>query len=555
MTERYPHVNKAHQYCRDILSGKIPACLWVKLACQRHLNNLARENDKKYPFRFDREKAERICELTELQVHVKGKWAGEFIRLEPWQCFIFCSGWGWVQKKDGFRRFRLIYVEVPRKNGKSVLAAGAGNFMFLADGEGGAEIYSGATTEKQAWEVFRPAKLMIERSPDIKSFFGVETFAKSMFHFESASRFEPVIGTPGDGSSPHLAIVDEYHEHKTSDLFDTMNTGMGARSQPMMLVITTAGSNTAGPCKVLHDHIEKILQNVIENDRNFGIIYSIDKDDDWTDFEVWKKANPNYEVSINTDFLLQQYQDAMQVAAHRNIIRCKHLNQWLSVDTAWMDMLKLSKCKDVSLVVESMKDKRCVIGLDLASKIDLAAVLFLFYDDKEYWAFGKYYSPRATVDKPENQHYQTWELEERLEVTPGEVIDFGLIEEDVKSFCKQFQVDGITYDPWNATQFASNLSAQGFNMIEISPNAQNFSEPMKLLEAAIYTGYFHYDGCPVLTWMFSNVVAHYDKKENIFPNKISREKKIDGVVAMITAMNAVLRLRGAPEQTPGIFFM
>lgn len=547
----YPNVNKANQYARDVVRGKIDACVYVRQACQRHLDDLERAKKRSYPWKFDKDKAERACVFIQLMKHVKGKWAGEKIRFESWQCFIICSIFGWIDKKEGFRRFREAFVLVPRKNGKTLIAAGVGNYMFLADGEAGAEIYCGATSEAQAWEVFRPAKQIIAGSK-FKRKFCVTVNAKSMTT-PKAARFLPIIGRPKDGSSPHLAIIDEYHEHATSELFDAMQTGMGARSQPLMFTISTAGTNKAGPCGQYFDQCAKILAGAIQNDRVFAIMYGIDDDDDWTDLENWKKANPNYGVSINEEYLIHQLETAKQNPSKQNIIRCKHLNQWLSVDSAWMDMLKLRKCSDPALIVEAMRGKSCVIGLDLASKIDIAALIMLFYDEKEYFAFGRYYSPRATVEKPQNQHYQTWELEERLIVTPGEVIDFSQIEDDIKDLCKQFQVEAIAYDPWQATQLSSNLTAEGLTMIETRATVQNFSEPMKLLEAAIYSGKFHYDGCPVLTWMFSNVVAHYDKKENIYPNKTRNENKIDGVVALIMAMNAATRLKSAePQAQPGI---
>lgn len=551
MAERYPHVNKANQYCRDVVSGKIDACLYARQACQRHLDNLESSKSKSYRWIFDKDKAERACVFIELMKHVKGQWAGNRFILEPWQCFIVTSLIGWIARADGMRRFREGFIFVPRKNGKTLLAAGIGGYMFMADKEPGAEIYCAATSEAQAWEVFRPAKQIISGSRFEKKF-GVTVNAKSMTT-TAGSRFLPIIGRPRDGASPHLGIMDEYHEAATSELFDALQTGMGARTQPMMFTISTAGTNRPGPCGTYFDQCVKILAGTIQNDRVFAIMYGLDEDDDWTDLKSWKKANPNYGVSVNDEYLIHQLETAKQNPSKQNIIRCKHLNQWLSVDTAWMDMLKLAKCKDLSLIPESMTGKRCVLALDLASKIDIAALNILFFDDKEYWTFGRYYSCRATVDKPENQHYQTWELEERLIVHPGERIDFGAIEEDVKDFCKQFQVDGIAYDPFQAVQLAANLTAEGLLMIETRATVQNFSEPMKLLEAAIYSGEFHYDGCPLLTWMFSNVVAHYDKKENIYPNKTRNENKIDGVVALIMSMNAATRLKSTPkEPEPGI---
>lgn len=430
----------------------------------------------------------------------------------------------------------------------SVLAATLANYMFLGSGEEGAEVYSGATTEKQAWEVFRPAKQMIEKSPGLKAFFGVEIFAKSMFYARKLCRFEPVIGKPGDGASPSCAIVDEYHEHQTSDLVDTMLTGMGARREPLLIEITTAGTNTSGPCKIQHDFVENILLGKIKKDRMFGIIYTIDKDDDWADFEVWKKANPNYGISINDEFLKEQYLTATQKVSQQNIIRCKHLNQWLSVDTSWIDMLKLRNCIDKNLKVTDMKGKRCVIGLDLATKIDVATVCLCFWDNGNYYSFNKFYLPRTTVERPENQHYQTWEKEGILTVTEGAVIDYSVIESDIVELYNTFNCEGVAFDPWQATQLSQNLEKQGLVMIETRAVVGNFSEPMKELEGAIYSNKYHFDGNAMMEWMFSNVVAHYDRKDNIYPNKARNENKIDGVVALIMCLNLVIRLNNKEEE-------
>lgn len=542
------YIKICHDYAQNCVNGTISVGKLVKLACKRHLDDLAKQNDSSFEWRFDETKAIKPCKFAEMQVHVKGEWAGNFIELAPWQVFIFCNLFGWVSKNDGYRKYRECYIEVPRKNGKSVLAATLANYMFLGAGEEGAEVYSGATTEKQAWEVFRPAKQMIEKSPGLKDFFGVEIFAKSMFYARKLCRFEPVIGKPGDGASPSCAIVDEYHEHQTSDLVDTMLTGMGARREPLLIEITTAGTNTAGPCKIQHDFVENILSGKIKKDRMFGIVYSVDKGDDWADFEVWKKANPNYGISINDEFLKEQYLTATQKVSQQNIIRCKHLNQWLSVDTSWIDMLKLRNCIDTNLKVSDMKGKRCVIGLDLATKIDVATVCLCFWDNGNYYSFNKFYLPRTTVERPENQHYQTWEKEGILTVTEGAVIDYSIIESDIVELYNTFNCEGVAFDPWQATQLSQNLEKQGLVMIETRAVVGNFSEPMKELEGAIYSNKYHFDGNAMMEWMFSNVVAHYDRKDNIYPNKARNENKIDGVVALIMCLNLVIRLNNKEEE-------
>ena len=240
----------AKGYARDVISGKIPAGKSIRLQCQRFVNELKIEKQKAFPYRFDAEKAARVCRFIERLPHSKGKWARkkETLRLEPWQIWILACTFGWLRKRDGLRRFRVLFVVVPRKNGKSAIAAGIGLYMLCADGEFGAEVYSGATNEKQAWEVFGPARLMAQRTPALLAKFGVEVNAKSLVRIDDNSKFETIIGDPGDGQSPSCSIHDEYHEHDDDGQVDTMQTGMGAREQPLQAKITTAGDNLAGPC-------------------------------------------------------------------------------------------------------------------------------------------------------------------------------------------------------------------------------------------------------------------------------------------------------------------
>lgn len=550
--QKYKHVNIANKYARDIVSGKIPACNYTKLACKRHLDDLERTE---FQYKFNREKAEKVCKFMELLVHVKGEWAGRHFQLSPWQCFVVCNVFGWVDKITGLRRFTEAYIEVPRKNGKSFLAAAVGLYMFVADGEAGSEVYSGATSKEQAFEVFRPAKQIVDKLPMLKKAFGIETFKTSMFAHSSSSRFQPIIGKPGDGASPHCAIIDEYHEHKDDSSYSTMKTGISARKQPLIFVITTAGVDTSGPCFGLHTSIQNILKRTIEDERFFGIIYSIDEDDDWTDLENWKKANPNYNVSLYDDNLKRDLLTAKQDVSQQNIIRCKHLNQWLTVDTAWLDSVKVSKCKKDDLVIDSVKELPCVIGVDMATKIDISAVVLLFYDDKRIYPFCKFYVPSETMNLPQNRHYQKWAFDSLIEKCGDEIIDAESIAEDVLKFCASYDVRGVCYDPWQITFWAEKLAKEGLNMIEVRNTVQNFSEPMKELQASIYSKNFIYDGNQVLTWMLSNVVAHYDKKENIFPNKARNENKIDGVVAMIMALNYIIRLRNSQPEEPQVYFL
>ncbi|ECI3617332.1 hypothetical protein DNV77_11995 [Salmonella enterica subsp. enterica] len=244
----YPNVNAANQYARNVVRGKITACQYVIQACQRHIDDMAAEKSKRFRYRFDKDMAEKAAKFIQLLPHTKGEWAFKRmpITLEPWQLFIVCCAFGWVQKGTKLRRFREVYTEIPRKNGKSAISAGVALYCFTCDNEFGAEVYSGATTEKQAWEVFRPARLMCKRTPLLVEAFGIEVNASNLNRPEDGARFEPLIGNPGDGASPHCAIVDEYHEHPTDALYTTMLTGMGARRHPSGVIPDMRGWTIKG---------------------------------------------------------------------------------------------------------------------------------------------------------------------------------------------------------------------------------------------------------------------------------------------------------------------
>jgi len=533
----YPHSLDAYVYANQVVKDRIPACKDIKRACQRFIDDLTKD----FQYNFDGAKAEKACKFIEKLPHTKGKWAAQKqdLTLEPWQRFIICNLFGWVDD-SGYRRYRKAYLKIPRKNGKSPLAAAIGHYMFTQDGEFGAEVYSGATTEKQAWEVFGPARLMAKRTPDYLEKFGIEVNAKNLNISENGSKYEPLIGNPGDGASPSCAIVDEYHEHSTDSFYETMSTGMGAREQPLLLIITTAGDNIAGPCYDMEIECQKLLQGVFEDEQLFCLIYGIDEDDDWTLPEALIKANPNYDVSVSGDFLLAQQKEAVRNAAKQNSFKRKHINEWVGAHTAWLNMETVNKCIDRDLTVSDCADYELIIPVDLASRIDITAKLKVFCSEdagkKHYYAFSQFYLPEETVLDPKNGHYQKWVNEGWMIATDGNEIDFNEIQADIKSDMDEFGAKEITYDPWRATQLAQALQSEGANIVEFRNTVANMSPAMYELEAAITSGRFHYDGNPILTWMLSNVVAKIDAKDNIYPRKQKPEQKIDGAVALIMAI-------------------
>jgi len=545
----------ARQYAEQVVAGEILSCRWVQLACQRQLNDLARFKGKGSPYRFnpklvDRDgrsfyPADNLCAFIERLPHVKGPLAGESITLEPWQIFILSTVFGWV-KSDGKRRYRRSYIEVPRGNAKSTLSSAVALYMLAADGEGGAEVYSLATTRDQARIVFGDAQTMARRSAGFRSRFAVNVGAHNMHVLASGSKFEALSaeGSTLDGLNIHFGCVDELHAHKTRTVYDVVETGTGKRDNSLLWVITTAGSNRAGICYEARTFVTKLLNGVFEDDTQFGIVYGLDDGDDWTTENALVKANPNWGISVRPEILGPLQAKAMQLPSAVNNFKTKHLNEWVNADTAWMDMRAWDACGDSSLDIEAFTGQPCWVGLDLASKTDIAALMLMFQHPEisdAYVVFGKYYLPEDTVQAAGNSQYPGWMRTGRLTVTPGNVIDFGWIEADLLDLVSRFAVQAVAFDPFQATQLSTRMLAEGLPMIEVRPTVLNFSEPMKTLEALVLQRKLVHDGDPVLTWMASNVVAHLDAKDNIYPRKERAENKIDGIVALIMALSRAIK--------------
>lgn len=562
----------ATQYARDVVEGRILACKWVKLACQRHLDDLERSAAGEWPYIFNPEltdaqgktyrTAERICRFAELMPHIKGDWAarGQRIELDPWQVFILASAFGWVHRVTQKRRFRVVDLFVPRKNAKSTIASVIGNFMLAVDGEFGAEVYSGATSQDQAMEVFRPSLLMARATPEFRQRYGVTVNASNLSVVDTNSKYEPVIGKPGDGASPSCSIVDEYHEHKTPELYETMQTGMGARSQPMMLVITTSGADVSGPCYMHQVELQKILEGTIENDQRFGIIFTIDEGDDWTSEEALIKANPNYGISIDPEFLKIQQRDAVADPRKQNTFKTKHLNIWVAAASPWINLYNLQQAGDQTLTLESFAGEECVAGLDLASTTDIASKVAVFRREIDgqdhYYAISRNYVPEAAVRKPENAHYQGWVNAGHLIETPGNMIDLEQIQEDVFSDSEVVVLREVAKDPWGGQQLGANLASEGIEVVDVPQQVRYLSEPMKFIAALIDADppRFHHDGNPAFVWMMSNVEVKEDRNENIFPRKQRAQNKIDAAIALIVAMSRAM-LKAEQEASPEIIIL
>jgi phage terminase large subunit-like protein len=570
-----PHVAKALAYCQDVVSGKVPACKWVRLACQRQLNDLERARGE-WLYRFDEGKAGRVCRFLEQLPHVKGPLAktGELFRLEPWQCFVVTTAFGWVLGDTGGRRFRYGYVEVPRGNGKSFLSSGIALYGLSADGESGAEVYSAATTSAQARITYGDAERMLRKRPVLIRKLGLKLSTHAISQQASGSTFGALSreAKNHDGKNIHLAVVDELHAHRTRELWEVLITGAAKRPQSLIWAITTAGTDTSGICYEVRGDVVKMLEG-LENDGLFGVIYTIDGDgsgkdgDDWRDEAAWEKANPNWHASIDHVMYRLAATSAMQSAAKENGFLTKHLNVWCNADVSWMDMGAWDRCADRTLREDDFAGQPCTLGIDLASKTDICAKAKVFYRDfpavnpdgtaklkrdeegqptgepaleRHFYLFVDSYLPEAAVINPRNASYEGWAKEGWVRTTPGEVTDFDVVAESVLEDRDRYALGDVAFDPAQATQFCNNLQKEAVRMVEVRPLVLNFSEPMKELEALALTGRLHHDGNPALRWMVSNVVCHTDAKDNIYPRKQRAENKIDGVVATIMALNRAL---------------
>ena len=545
--------DKAEQYVEGVLGGKIRACKWIRLACMRHRRDMARIGEPDWPYIFDYEKAERATRFMTRFPHVKGRWANrpgkeKLFDPQPWQCFVYCSVFGWVSIETGKRRFRKVRLYLPRKNGKSLMVAPVGLYMLAADGESGAEVYSGATNEKQAWEIFGPAKQMANARPDFRERFDIQVNAKSLTILGSLAKFEPMIGKPGDGSSPHCSITDEYHEHEDDSQLSTMETGMLAREQPLSIVVSTAGDNIAGPCYDDWKNCESMLLETHVDETLFALIYTIDELDDWHKPESLEMANPNFGVSIDPEPLLHNQALAVTNARQQGHFKIKHLNVWIQARDAYFNVEAFRRSAIESLRWEDMAGRRCYVGMDLASKNDLCALVFLFPNvDGSFDVFGKYYLPRDTVEKPENLIYQAWAIEDRLTVTDGNQTDYFVILEDIKQAATEVEIVELAYDPHNATMLVTALAQAGIELVEYGATVLNFSEPMKECEAKITGGKIHHAVDTIMQWALSNVVSKRDRKDNDYPNKEKYEKKIDPAIALIMAMGRFLIAEGTAQ--------
>ncbi|HHJ4530488.1 TPA: terminase large subunit, partial [Escherichia coli] len=499
-------VSDGIRYAERVVAGEVITCEFVRLACQRFLDDLKYGEER--GIYFSEPRAQHILNFYKFVPHVKGALAGQPIELMDWHVFILINIFGFViplvneetgevvLRNDGsgrpvmVRRFRTAYNEVARKNAKSTLSSGVGLYMAGADGEGGAEVYSAATTRDQARIVFEDAKNMVKKAkPTLGRLFEFNKLA--IYQEQTASKFEPLSSDANnlDGLNIHCGIVDELHAHKTRDVWDVLETATGARLQSLLFGITTAGFNKEGICYELRDYAIKVLrgynsevEGAVKDDTFFAIIFTLDKDDDPFDETVWQKANPGLGICKRWDDLRRLAKKAKEQVSARVNFFTKHMNIWVTAESAWMDMIKWENCEFIAPRHE-LKTYPMWAGVDLAHKIDICAAAKLWRADNGHaHADFKFWLPEGRLEKCSAQMaqmYRKWAELGKLELTDGDVIDHAQIKADFLEWISGENLKETGFDPWSATQFSLALAEEGVPLVEVPQTVRNFSESMK----------------------------------------------------------------------------
>lgn len=542
------------QYIDDVANNKIPACRNVKLAVKRHVNDIKKAEEGTFPYYFDHKKAQKaiifFCQL----VHTKGKLAGQKLKPEPWQQFIIASLYGWRKKENNKRRFSRAYIQVARKNGKSFLAAGVALYDLMT--EPGAEVVSAATKKEQARIVFEDAKKTVQYSPDLKKY--IKPLAHSLTCGDGSMKPLASDSNTLDGLNPSCAIIDEYHAHKTDELLAVIETGMRARQQPLMFIITTAGNNKNVPCFEEYERMCKLLNGYrgYEDDSTFAIIFEIEKGDDWRNEKNWYKANPNLGVSVEIDSMRNAYKNALTKSSDEDAFRTKNLNEWLNVSEVWINNRQWAKCKK-RFSEKNLAGLRCWGGIDLSKRIDFTAFTWYFaLPNGKRYAKHYFFIPEAQIDAKMRQDsylIRQWIKQGYIFATPGETVDYSFMFEKIRADSKLYDVQEIAYDR-NLAEFLIQDLAAEFSCVEFSQSITGMSEPSKAWEQAITAGQI-IDNNPVMEWMVSCATVKPDANGNIKPIKPDANKstkRIDGVITSIMANNR-LEVALADEAHNGSF--
>ena len=501
---------------------------------------------------FDEAKAQRAVEFIRCLKHTKGRWRGQAFDLLPWQETIIRDVFGTV-KEDGFRQYNTAYVEIPKKNGKSELAAGVALYMTCGDNEWGAEVYGCASDRQQASIVFDVAVDMVEQCPALKKRIKPVMSVKRLV-YKPTNSFYQVLSAEAytkHGLNVHAVIFDELHSQPNRELFDVMTKGSGdARTQPLFFLITTAGTDRHSVCFEQHQKAEDILCGRKADPTFYPVIYGAEDDADWTSEEVWYRANPSLGHTIDIGKVRNACLSARDNPTEENIFRQLRLNQWVKQSTRWMQMEKWDACA-FPVDEGELLGRECYGGLDLSSSIDITAFVLVFppRDDSERYVFLPFFwiPEENMVRRVRRDHvpYDVWEKQGFLETTEGDVIHYGFIESFIEDLGKRFHIKEIAFDRWGAVQMVQNLEGLGFTVVPFGQGFKDMSPPTKRLMELVLERNVAHGGHPVLRWMMDNIFVRTDPAGNIKPDKEKSTEKIDGAVAAVMALDRAVRNGGS----------
>lgn len=502
---------------------------------------------------FDPSRVDRVLASFSRLRHTQGKWAGRPLKPDPWQvAYIHAPVFGWVRPNDDGELVRVIrraYIEVPRKNGKTTTAGGIATFLVAADGEQGAQVYAVASGRDQARFCFDPIKAIAQRSPALKPY--VRVLASRIVHNPSGSYFA-VVSKVADllhGANIHGAIIDELHVHKTPDLVEAVETGTGSRTQPLIVIITTAddGRRTTIYAR-RREYVEQLARRALTDPTVYGVVWCADENDDPFAESTWRKANPGFGVSPSREYLAQAAHEAKSSPADLAKFLRLHLGRRTKQETRYYDMAAWDT--NASIVDESqMAGRRAFGGLDLASTSDLLALAWVFpSDDGTYDALWRLWTPEDNVpalDKRTAGLASTWVRQGHLTTTPGNVADYGFVREQIARDLDTFAVTEVGYDPWNATQLVNDLVSDGAPMVAVRQGYGTLSAPTKELQRLVLEGsaerpVLRHGGNPAVRWQVDNVAVAMDAAGNVKPDKAKSGDKIDAVAAVIMALSRAI---------------
>jgi phage terminase large subunit-like protein len=548
------------QYAEDVGSGKILANRLVRLACKRHLRDL--EDGPSRGLFFDHKTANRAIEFfPKLLVFYEGEWDNKPFVLMPWQKFIVGNLFGW-KSEDGFRRFRTAYIEASKGAGKTPLASGIGLYGLVMDDEPGCEIYSAATTRDQAGILFRDAKAFVEGSPALLRRLTVDK--NNIAYTEKNSYFRPLSSEHRglDGKRPHIALIDEIHEHPNALVVDKMRAGTKGRRQALIVEITNSGYDRHSVCYQHHEHSEKILEGVFENDSWFAYITGLDvcekcsadgktipvdgcpDCDSWKDESKWIKANPSLDVIIPRKYLREQVAEASEMPSKENIVKRLNFNIWTESVTKWLSLEKWNACGD-AVDPEALKGRTCYGGLDLSSTTDITAWVLVFPPEKiggKYSVLCRFFIPEDNMrERSRRDHvpYDLWTKQGFITATPGGIIDYAFVLDQIRKDAEYYDIAELAFDRWGSQKITTDLQDIGFevegkkSLIQFGQGFASMAAPTKELEKMVLSGEIAHGGNPVMTWMISNAVVRTDPAGNMKVDKSKSTERVDGVIGLV----------------------